>query len=93
MVHVQVFPVTKRLRRSAFGGEMGPAKHAFFTALREGRQTSPGPQDALETFRLALAAAKSAGKSPGTDLGDTSMKRDLLYLNATECVVRKSTPS
>jgi myo-inositol 2-dehydrogenase / D-chiro-inositol 1-dehydrogenase len=32
---------------------------AFFTALQEGRQPSPGPQDALETLRLALAAAQS----------------------------------
>jgi len=32
---------------------------SFFTALQEGRQPSPGPQDALETLRLALAAAKS----------------------------------
>ena len=32
---------------------------AFFAALVEGKQPSPGPQDALETLRLALAAAKS----------------------------------
>jgi myo-inositol 2-dehydrogenase/D-chiro-inositol 1-dehydrogenase len=32
---------------------------SFFSALLEGRQPSPGPQDALETLRLALAAAKS----------------------------------
>jgi myo-inositol 2-dehydrogenase/D-chiro-inositol 1-dehydrogenase len=32
---------------------------SFFAALLEGRQPSPGPEDALETLRLALAAAKS----------------------------------
>jgi myo-inositol 2-dehydrogenase / D-chiro-inositol 1-dehydrogenase len=32
---------------------------AFFTALHQGKQPSPGPQDALETLRLALAAAQS----------------------------------
>lgn len=32
---------------------------AFFTALQQGRQPSPGPQDALETLRLALAATQS----------------------------------
>jgi myo-inositol 2-dehydrogenase/D-chiro-inositol 1-dehydrogenase len=32
---------------------------SFFAALLEGRQPTPGPQDALETLRLALAAAKS----------------------------------
>jgi myo-inositol 2-dehydrogenase/D-chiro-inositol 1-dehydrogenase len=36
---------------------------SFFTALLEGRQPSPGPQDALETLRLALAAAKSRQES------------------------------
>ncbi len=32
---------------------------AFFAALQQGKQPSPGPQDALETLRLALAAAQS----------------------------------
>lgn len=32
---------------------------SFFVALREGRKPSPGPEDALETLRLALAAKKS----------------------------------
>jgi myo-inositol 2-dehydrogenase / D-chiro-inositol 1-dehydrogenase len=32
---------------------------AFFAALREGRTPTPGPQDALETLRLAVAATKS----------------------------------
>jgi myo-inositol 2-dehydrogenase/D-chiro-inositol 1-dehydrogenase len=32
---------------------------SFFAALQQGRQPSPGPQDALETLRLALAAAQS----------------------------------
>jgi myo-inositol 2-dehydrogenase / D-chiro-inositol 1-dehydrogenase len=32
---------------------------SFFTALLEGRQPSPGPRDALETLRLAMAVAKS----------------------------------
>jgi len=32
---------------------------AFFDALKTGRQPSPGPEDALETLRLALAVAKS----------------------------------
>lgn len=32
---------------------------AFFDALRTGRQPSPGPGDALETQRLALAATRS----------------------------------
>jgi myo-inositol 2-dehydrogenase/D-chiro-inositol 1-dehydrogenase len=32
---------------------------SFFQALRKGEQPSPGPQDALETLRLALAAKKS----------------------------------
>jgi predicted dehydrogenase len=32
---------------------------AFFTALQQGKQPSPGPQEALETLRLALAAAQS----------------------------------
>src|SRR6266403_1666141 len=36
---------------------------AFFAALLEGRQPSPGPGDALETFRLALAVAKSYRES------------------------------
>ena len=32
---------------------------AFFKALREGRTPTPGPEDALETLRLAVAATKS----------------------------------
>jgi myo-inositol 2-dehydrogenase / D-chiro-inositol 1-dehydrogenase len=32
---------------------------AFFDALKNSRQPSPGPEDALETLRLALAVAKS----------------------------------
>jgi inositol 2-dehydrogenase len=32
---------------------------SFFGALIEGKPVSPGPEDALETLRLALAAAKS----------------------------------
>jgi len=32
---------------------------SFFTVLLERRHPSPGPQDALETLRLALAVAKS----------------------------------
>jgi len=32
---------------------------SFFQALRKGKQPSPGPQDALDTLRLALAAKKS----------------------------------
>jgi myo-inositol 2-dehydrogenase / D-chiro-inositol 1-dehydrogenase len=32
---------------------------AFFTALREERTPTPGPEDALETLRLAVAATKS----------------------------------
>ncbi|HYY31804.1 MAG TPA: inositol 2-dehydrogenase [Chthoniobacterales bacterium] len=32
---------------------------SFFSALLEGRPVSPGPEDALETLRLALAARKS----------------------------------
>jgi myo-inositol 2-dehydrogenase / D-chiro-inositol 1-dehydrogenase len=32
---------------------------AFFDALREGRAPGPGPEDALETLRLALAVTKS----------------------------------
>jgi myo-inositol 2-dehydrogenase/D-chiro-inositol 1-dehydrogenase len=32
---------------------------SFFAALHEGRVPSPGPQDALETLRLALAATRS----------------------------------
>jgi myo-inositol 2-dehydrogenase / D-chiro-inositol 1-dehydrogenase len=33
---------------------------AFFGALLAGRKPSPGPEDALETLRLALAATKSS---------------------------------
>jgi myo-inositol 2-dehydrogenase/D-chiro-inositol 1-dehydrogenase len=32
---------------------------SFFQALRKGKEPSPGPEDALETLRLALAAKKS----------------------------------
>jgi myo-inositol 2-dehydrogenase / D-chiro-inositol 1-dehydrogenase len=32
---------------------------AFFAALREGRTPTPGPEDALESLRLALAVTKS----------------------------------
>jgi myo-inositol 2-dehydrogenase/D-chiro-inositol 1-dehydrogenase len=32
---------------------------SFFAALLEGRRPSPGPEDALETLRLALAVTKS----------------------------------
>ena len=32
---------------------------AFFSALREGRTQTPGPEDALESLRLALAVTKS----------------------------------
>ena len=32
---------------------------AFFNALREGRAPEPGPEDALETLRLGLAATRS----------------------------------
>ena len=32
---------------------------AFFSALREGRTPTPGPEDALESLRLALAVTKS----------------------------------
>jgi myo-inositol 2-dehydrogenase / D-chiro-inositol 1-dehydrogenase len=31
---------------------------AFFAALREGRTPTPGPEDALETLRLAVAATR-----------------------------------
>ena len=31
----------------------------FFAALREGRTPTPGPEDALETLRLAVAATRS----------------------------------
>jgi GFO/IDH/MocA oxidoreductase family protein len=33
--------------------------HAFFDALRAGQKPSPGAEDALETLRLAIAAARS----------------------------------
>ncbi|MBV8816386.1 MAG: inositol 2-dehydrogenase [Verrucomicrobia bacterium] len=33
--------------------------HAFFDALRSGREPSPGAQDALETLRLAIATTRS----------------------------------
>ena len=32
---------------------------AFFEAIREGRQPTPGPEDAVETLRLALACSRS----------------------------------
>jgi myo-inositol 2-dehydrogenase / D-chiro-inositol 1-dehydrogenase len=32
---------------------------AFFAALREGRNPTPGPEGALETLRLAVAATRS----------------------------------
>lgn len=32
---------------------------AFFEALRAGRQPNPGPEDALQTLRLAIAATRS----------------------------------
>jgi myo-inositol 2-dehydrogenase/D-chiro-inositol 1-dehydrogenase len=32
---------------------------AFFSALRESRTPTPGPEDALESLRLALAVTKS----------------------------------
>ena len=32
---------------------------AFFDALRRGRTPTPGPEDALETLRLAVAVTKS----------------------------------
>lgn len=32
---------------------------AFFQALAEGRPPSPGPKDALESLRIALAATQS----------------------------------
>ena len=32
---------------------------AFFRTLAEGRTPTPGPEDALETLRLALAAKRS----------------------------------
>jgi myo-inositol 2-dehydrogenase/D-chiro-inositol 1-dehydrogenase len=32
---------------------------AFFAAIREGRTPTPGPEEALETLRLAVAATKS----------------------------------
>jgi myo-inositol 2-dehydrogenase/D-chiro-inositol 1-dehydrogenase len=32
---------------------------AFFQAVREGRKPAPGPEEALETLRLALAVTKS----------------------------------
>ena len=32
---------------------------AFFRALQEGLKPAPGPEDALETLRLALAVTKS----------------------------------
>jgi myo-inositol 2-dehydrogenase / D-chiro-inositol 1-dehydrogenase len=33
--------------------------NAFFQAVKEGRKPTPGPEDALETLRLALAVTKS----------------------------------
>ncbi len=32
---------------------------AFFEAIRDGRQPTPGPEDALETLRLAIACTRS----------------------------------
>jgi myo-inositol 2-dehydrogenase / D-chiro-inositol 1-dehydrogenase len=38
---------------------------SFFAALKEGRTPTPGPEDALETLRLAVAATKSWREAAG----------------------------
>ena len=43
---------------------------AFFAALREGRTPTPGPEDALETLRLAVAATRSWREKRPVKLSD-----------------------
>ena len=43
---------------------------AFFAAIRDGRAPSPGPADALETLRLAVAATRSWRENRAIKVGD-----------------------
>jgi myo-inositol 2-dehydrogenase/D-chiro-inositol 1-dehydrogenase len=45
---------------------------AFFDAIREGRTPSPGPQDALETLRLARAATISRAEGRPVRVADVT---------------------
>ena len=59
--YVQKIPYDHMMRDEV--GLRAPGGSTFlnvvFAALIEGKPVSPGPEDALETLRLALAAAKS----------------------------------
>jgi len=46
---------------------------AFFAALREGRTPGPGPEDALETLRLALAVTKSWREKRPVKVSETTV--------------------
>jgi myo-inositol 2-dehydrogenase/D-chiro-inositol 1-dehydrogenase len=46
---------------------------SFFQALRKGESPSPGPQDALETLRLALAAKKSWREGRSVKISEISL--------------------
>ena len=45
---------------------------AFFEALREGRQPSPGPRDGLETLRLAIACTRSRAEGRSVRLEEVT---------------------
>ena len=45
---------------------------AFVEAVREGRQPTPGPEDALETLRLAIACTRSRAEGRPVRLDEVS---------------------
>jgi len=49
---------------------------AFFQALREGKTPSPGPEDALETLRLAVATTKSWREKRPVKVSEISSEAD-----------------
>lgn len=46
---------------------------AFIEAVRQGRQPSPGPQDALETLRLAVACTRSRAEGRAVRLSEVTV--------------------
>ncbi len=54
---------------TAFRAEL----EAFIQAVREGRQPTPGPEDALETLRLAIACARSQAEGRPVKLSEVTV--------------------
>ena len=67
--HADVFENFPDRFEQAYRNEM----QAFFDALLQGREPTPGPEDALETLRLCLAAKKSWQESRPVKVQDITV--------------------